>query len=160
MIAKFVLIGAAVAQSRGTWHWGWRIVSSNLTEAYMEWVYLECGLMPIYLLGTAMVPLSKACLTCSRHLKRDSPPTLTPLHWCMLLHVFRFQARVWKINNSRVKKIRYIKVGLLLLGFTDGAHRPVVHLIWPRGLWHAGLSRGEEVPWRGYDPKLQGQVPA
>ena len=78
----------------------------------------------------------------------------------MLLHVFRFQVRLWKINNSRVNKIRYIKVGLLLLGFKDGAHRPVVHLIWPRGLWHAGLSRGEEVPRRGYDPKLQGQVPA
>lgn len=50
---------------------------------------------------------------------------------------------------------------LLIDFFSDGAHRPVVRLIRPRGLRHdAGLSGGEEVPGRGYNPELQGQVPA
>lgn len=54
-----------------------------------------------------------------------------------------------------------VSVLILVLGVADGAHGPVSGLVRPRGLRHdAGLSGGQEVPRRGHDPQLQGQVPA
>lgn len=45
--------------------------------------------------------------------------------------------------------------------FSDGAHGPLVRLLRPGGLRRAaGLSGGQEVPRRGHNSQLQGQVSA